>query len=168
MASRKKSRKVGQIGIRSVPKDQRTPKQPSTRVKKHKGNASGSRNSVVLDSTQQSSKSGNRDPRAGSKKPVPLVVENVQKKAPKPKYFSPAQELDAIENDKRLATLMDKLDAGNRLSADDQAYVDKLVARHKVLCDLLGIKPEEEEVEEDEIDLYEQYEKIDINDFNKE
>ncbi|MFT6029398.1 MAG: ribosome assembly protein YihI (activator of Der GTPase), partial [Oleiphilaceae bacterium] len=51
---------------------------------------------------------------------------------------------------------------------EDQQYVDLTLSRHKILCDMLGLKDEPEkpvESSEQQTDLYSQFESIDINDF---
>jgi len=166
MARQKKSRKVGKIGISKTPSNVR--KQTEKRVKKHLGKPAGSRNNEAL-TVQQDSKKLNKDPRHGSKKPVSLIVDTKEKKlvTKKVKYFSPAQELEAIEQDSRLASLLDNIDLGKKIAREDQHYVDQTLARHKVLCDMLGLTEEPEKLKEPEqqTDLYSQFEAININDF---
>jgi ribosome assembly protein YihI (activator of Der GTPase) len=167
MARQKKSRKVGKIGISKTPSNVRKPTEK--RVKKHLGKPAGTRNNEAL-TVKQDPKKVNKDPRHGSKKPVSLIaVAKEQKSSPKKvKYFSPAQELDALEQDPRLATLLDKIDLGKKVSREDQHYVDQTLARHKVLCDILGLSDEPEkqkEIVQEQTDLYSQFEAIDINDF---
>lgn len=168
MTRQKKSRKVGKIGIAKSPSNVR--KSTESRVRKHLGKPAGSRNNESMVTNQPVDKKVNKDPRHGSKKLVSLVVEKKGQKiaSPKVKYFSPAQELDALEKDTRLATLIDKIDLGKAITRDDQQYVDQALARHKVLCDMLGLSDETEvhdEKTEKQDDLYSQFEAIDINDF---
>ena len=168
MTSRKKSRKPGAIGTPSVPKDQRTHSSSRKKPAKKTGNPSGSRHSVAQEQNITGKKE-HKDPRHGSKKPVPLVVAPKPTKAAKKTYFSPAQELEAIENDTRLSALLDKLDKGKALSIAQQQFVDDTLARHKVLCELLGIREEEESPEApDSDDPFERFDAIDINDFKEE
>ena len=166
--SRKKSRKVGQIGIRSVPKEERQRDVSPSRSKKKVGNASGSRHSAKVEKVVAKSGSGNKDPRLGSKKAVPLIVEAPKEKAKNAKkYFSPKEELKAIEDDARLIALLDKADSGQKLSIEQQKYVDEKLARHKVLCELLGIEIEEEpeETQPDQDDPLARFDAIDPNEF---
>ena len=146
--SRKKSRKVGLIGIRSVPKDQRKVDTTPGKPKKKVGNPSGSRHSVKVETNKQVGQQ-NKDPRLGSKKAVPLIVEEKRQPKLKTKYFSPKQELEAIENDEALAALLDKIDNSQPLSAEQQKYVDEKLSRHKTLCELLGISEEKDSEAED-------------------
>jgi len=167
MARQKKSRKVGKIGISKTPSNVRKPTEK--RVKKHLGKPAGSRNNEAL-TVKQDPKKVNKDPRHGSKKPVSLIADTKEHKSASKevKYFSPTQELAAIEQDPRFATLLDKIDLGKNIAREDQHYVDHTLARHKVLCDMLGLTDEPEkpkESSEQQTDLYSQFEAIDINDF---
>lgn len=170
MAKRKKSRKVGVIGTPSIPKAARKPKTTSGKPKKKTGNATGSRHSAVEISSGGLQQKAKSDPRIGSKKPVPLIVEPKKDKAVKQPFFTPAQELAALESDPELVSLLDKLDRGIRLNATQQGYVDNKIARHKALCELLGVQIEEssEEGAEVEKDLFEQFDTIDIEQFKDE
>ena len=99
-----------------------------------------------------------KDPRIGSKVPVALVVDETKVKAkpqPKPKAeakprLSPEEELAKLENDERLNALLDRIDDGETLNAEDQAYVDKTLDRIDVLMDVLGIELGEDDDEEEE------------------
>jgi ribosome assembly protein YihI (activator of Der GTPase) len=167
MARQKKSRKVGKIGVTKTPSNVRKPTEK--RVKKHLGKPAGSRNNEAL-TVMQDSKKVNKDPRHGSKKPVSLFAETKEQKSAskKVKYFSPSQELAAIEQDPRLGILLDKIDLGKKITREDQQYVDQTLARHKVLCEMLGLKDDVEkpiETSEKKTDLYSQFEAININDF---
>lgn len=178
MANRKKSRKIGKIGISSVPKADRTPKKTSGKPKKKLGNPSGSRHNIVAPTVATNKSGGNKDPRVGSKKPVPLVVEDKPLKkvsAPKKTFFTPAQELASIENDQQLSALLDTLDKGGSLTQEQQQFVDSQLARHKALCDLLGVSQHAQEQEgqeknkvSQETDLFDQFENIDISQFKSE
>jgi ribosome assembly protein YihI (activator of Der GTPase) len=167
MARLKKSRKVGKIGITKTPSNVRRPTEK--RDRNHLGKPAGSRNSEAL-TTKQDSKKISRDPRHGSKSLVSLVAEiKVQRPASKKiKYFSPTQELAAIEQDPRLGLLLEKIGLGKKITREDQHFVDQTLARHKILCDLLGLisKPDIcDETSDEETDLYSQFEAININDF---
>ncbi|MBN7821840.1 Der GTPase-activating protein YihI [Bowmanella yangjiangensis] len=151
------------------------PKQPFThkakkqqpeqdrKPKRRTGKPAGTRNNVTPKKAEQLAKAP-RDPRLGSKKAVPLVVEKSEAQ-PKAKYFSPAAELKSIEQDTRLDALMDRLDAGDKLSAEEQRYVDSKLARHQELCQLMGIDPEAEQDDDD--DLLDKFEKINLDQFKK-
>jgi ribosome assembly protein YihI (activator of Der GTPase) len=168
MTRQKKTRKVGKIGVSKTSSNVRT--STEKRVKKPLGKPAGSRNSETLNTGNPEAKRINKDPRHGSKKPISLVVDKspVKATAKKETFFSPAQELAAIEKDQRLATLLEKVDAGKAIAKDDQQYLDRTLARHKVLCNLLGLTDDEDntdETTEQSDDLYSKFESIDINDF---
>ena len=65
--------------------------------------------------------------------------------------------------------LLEKSDTGARLNREDKQYAESKMARHKELCELLGIVDEEPEDEKPEIpeDLYSQFEAININQFKE-
>ncbi|WP_439236405.1 Der GTPase-activating protein YihI [Lonepinella koalarum] len=141
------------------------------RKRKHKGLASGSRHSVT-DNSKQTQTTEYKDPRIGSRKKVPLVVEFVNKpeqgKAipalktePKSSTLNPMLELEQLENNECLNDLLDQLDAGKTLNTEDQKFVDECLDRIAQLMNELGIDEEDESEE----DLYRTFEKIDINRF---
>jgi len=138
--------------------------------RKHKGLASGSRHSAV-DAKTENQALDLKDPRIGSRKKVPLMVEFVNKPEkgqtiPVPQTESKAKldpmvELEQLENNECLNQLLDQLDEGKKLSAEDQQFVDECLARVEQLMTELGIAEEDENDE----DLYRTFEKIDINQF---
>jgi ribosome assembly protein YihI (activator of Der GTPase) len=157
MPRQKKSRKPGPIGVRKDPDFAGRQKQ-QTKKKPQKGNPSGSRQNVDTAKKRGQSSPKNTDPRHGSKKLVPLVTQQ-QKKS----YATPAEELAAIEADARLTALLDKAEKGEKLRIDQQQYVDEKLARHGVLCDLLGISREEEKTIDDP---YDSLDAISLSDFD--
>ena len=128
------------------------------REKKHRGNAAGSR------ATGNDSASGSRgqkqqkDPRIGSKTPVPLgvtatpVTRQQKPKSEKP-MLSPQAELDLLETDERLDGLLERLENGDILSAEDQAWVDAKLDRIDALMQQLGLSYDDEEEEERQEDM---------------
>jgi ribosome assembly protein YihI (activator of Der GTPase) len=145
----KKSRKGGQIGI---PKSS-TPvvRTPSDRVRKTSGNKPGTRNSDIETQINNAHKS-RKDPRIGSKKPIDLLrhknLGQQKPSEPKVKYQTPKHELDAIEADEQFLLLLDKQE-NETLSKAEKEYLDAKLARHLVLCDLLGIDTENEAEQQD-------------------
>ena len=141
MPRTKKSRKPGQIG---TPKQsiQRNPGDSKKR-KISKGRASGSRNSLLeQNSIEPKPFVASKDKRHGSKK---KISQNKQlQKTLWPKFKSPHEELDFIENDKKLQNLLDKVDQGESVNSGEQHYIDALLSRHKLLCELLGIDTDEQ------------------------
>ncbi|WP_218419889.1 Der GTPase-activating protein YihI [Alteromonas lipotrueae] len=169
MARSKKSRKVGLIGVRKDPdrKPGQKRQESTPRPKKHKGKPAGNRHNVEQSENGASKRRENQDPRLGSKKPIPLVVKKTTMTTTptqKKKFATPSEELAALEADQRLASLLDKLDDDKQLTKEQQTYVNEKMARHRILCDLLGIVEDDGE-DDDEMDPLDDLDAIDINDF---
>ncbi|WP_159567217.1 Der GTPase-activating protein YihI [Budvicia diplopodorum] len=118
------------------------------RQKKHRGNASGARTNVESGADKNGRGGATpKDPRIGSKTPVPLIVESnkpvvakvAKPKAPKQPKIAPEKELALLEQDERLNQLLDAVDEGKTLSAEDQSYVDNTLDRIDELMSELGI-----------------------------
>lgn len=156
------------------------------RVNKRKGLKSGSRHSDGSNEGHSGNRGQMKDPRHGSKKLIPLVVEAKAKPSKQQRKLNAQQELDAIQNDPQLNVLIDRLDNGEKLGAGLQNYVDQKLDRLEILMKQLGIYDEEEDAEwepnsEDEFkqetrakkskkpasddDLLSQFEDLDLNDF---
>ena len=71
-------------------------------------------------------------------------------------------ELEQLENNECLHQLLDELDAGKVLSAEDQKFVDECLDRIDELMEILGIQ--DEEVDEGDALLH-QFETINLNQF---
>jgi ribosome assembly protein YihI (activator of Der GTPase) len=124
------------------------------RKAKLKGNKAGARNIVESKQTQQqNAKKAANDKRTGSKKAISLtgkkeVIDTQPKKLLQPKAKmvkdavhnkpSPETELNAIENDERLNDLLEQLDSDEDVSAEDNSWVNKQMARHQELMKQLG------------------------------
>lgn len=135
------------------------------RDNKRKGLKAGSRQTVEQETSGIKSGSGSKDPRVGSRKPVALVVEPAKKlvvakpakaaktaeqiaeQQAKQLQLKLEQELAAIENDERLNLLLDRLDDGLSVSADDEAWLDSRLARHQELLVALGMDDEDDDDE---------------------
>lgn len=133
------------------------------RDNKRKGLKAGSRQAVEQQTSSTKSGSGSKDPRVGSRKPVALVVEPVKKSVvakpaksektaeqvaelqAKQLQLKLEQELAAIENDERLNLLLDRLDDGLSVSADDEAWLDARLARHQELLVALGMDDDDDD-----------------------
>ena len=127
--------------------------------RKHKGLPTGSRN---VDPTEQKKAvlKEVKDPRIGSKKKIPLMVEFVNK--PEKGQFIKPVLLEQLENNECLHQLLDELDAGKVLSAEDQKFVDECLDRIDELMEILGIQ--DEEMDEGDA-LLRQFETINLNQF---
>ena len=133
------------------------------RDNKRKGLKAGSRQAVEQQTSSTKSGSGSKDPRVGSRKPVALVVEPAKKSVvakpaksektaeqvaelqAKQLQVKLEQELAAIENDERLNLLLDRLDDGLSVSADDEAWLDARLARHQELLVALGMDDDDDD-----------------------
>lgn len=164
MTRRKKSRKVGQIGVRKQetrPSDTKTPR----KKKAPKGQQSGNRNSLVDDkvkSTTTGAGSTKKDPRIGSKKAISLVKAEPVPKPQKPKLdpnkavpaaklekvkeqIDPQVELNNIESDERLIDLAERVENGELITGKDAKYFNKMMDRHAELLEILGLEETSEE-----------------------
>lgn len=134
------------------------------RDKKHRGNASGSRANPVTTEKKNGAGSSAKDPRIGSKKPVALgttavatqpVKKSVKVKPAEERKLSPEEELAMLENHERLDNLLDRLEKGESLKAEDQAWLDQTLDRIDQLMEQLGIALDDDvEDEEAEEDMY--------------
>ncbi|MEZ9057399.1 Der GTPase-activating protein YihI [Vibrio pelagius] len=181
MSRSKKSRKPGAYGAPEVivtrnRSESDVEGRERKRLKKRKGLKSGSRHSDGGEAKQRKA-AQDRDPRLGSKKKIPLVIEPVKKPTKQERKLSFEQELEMLENDAQLNTLLDRLEAGENLGAGLQKLVDEKLDRIEFLMDRLGLlEPEEEEVFDDlpesvskkassDEDLLSQFEDIDLDNF---
>jgi ribosome assembly protein YihI (activator of Der GTPase) len=150
--SRKKNRKGGLIGVRKDPDFKAKRVAVPDRKKIGKGKSAGSRQQSLEKDSSNAVLKQEKDPRIGSKAPVPLgVTTTAPAKPAKPKakapVLSPEQELAKLEADTRVEALIDILDEGGKISAQEQQWLDQQLARHAELLRELGLS---EETEEDE------------------
>lgn len=146
MTRKKKARRVGSEGPAQYT-EKKLSKQDIAAIArkkqaKKKGQAAGSRHSQGK--TSKMIQTGQeQDPRLGSKKPIPLVVEQVphpkSNQAKKVRKLNAAQELEQLENDAQLNALLDRLDNGERLGSGLQSYVDEKLDRIELLMKQLGL-----------------------------
>ncbi|MCP1438970.1 ribosome assembly protein YihI (activator of Der GTPase) [Erwinia persicina] len=134
------------------------------RDKKHRGHASGSRANPVAATKKNGESAKEKDPRIGSKTPVALgaaaaqpakKAKPVKKAEEKKPRLTPEEELAKLENDERLDALLDRLENGDTLKAEEQAWLDQTLDRIDTLMEQLGIALDDEvEDEEAEEDMY--------------
>ncbi|MBQ1784033.1 MAG: GTPase-activating protein [Gammaproteobacteria bacterium] len=112
------------------------------------GNAPGHRQQVAASTTSSTAKA-NRDPRIGSRKPIPLVglsPATVAAVAPLAIDCDEARrQLLALEADERFNALLDRVDEGETLNASEQAEFDAFINRHELLLDAAGDDTGEDE-----------------------
>lgn len=194
MSRSKKSRKPGRGSIGAVKEEKPKFVEPTPkRAKKTSGNKAGNRQQEAT--AQQDNKQNNpanRDPRIGNKTPIVLVkkptkAERAENK-PTPAKTKPspiaairmvepevtevtlAQELQAIEDDTLLQTLLVKEEDDIALTEEEVDYYNEKMERHEQLRDLLGLDDEDDEEEESttknsEDDLWDKLDKNDLSDF---
>lgn len=176
MTRKKKARTSGQLGIRHKPtaEARQERERPVESKKKGAGLKSGSRNSVHADKTTDSGNK-NKDPRHGSKTPIPLVVTVAEQKliAPqttpkallakvKPVELPPQVELEQLEQDEKLQELLERMEQGETLTGKDAKYFNAKSARHSELLTLLGLDvADEDEEQEEELDELSKLEQVD-------
>lgn len=153
------------------------------RDKKRKGLKTGNRNSEAKEQ-QMRQAAQQRDPRLGSQKKIPLVVEAPKKQSKTQRRLSAEQELAMLENDAQLNVLLERLDNGEKLGAGLQKYVNEKLDRIEALMKQLGLydetdddlasEPESESAPvakksprraSSDDDLLSQFEDLDLNDF---
>lgn len=144
MTRKKRTRKVGSEGPdqyveKNVSKLDAEGRQRQ-KARKRKGLKSGARNAQDAKARVAHKQTQVKDPRLGSKKPIPLVVDSAQVK--ERKVLTAEQELEKLENDAQLNALLDRIDAGEKLGAGLQKYVDEKLDRIAILMDELGLLDE--------------------------
>ena len=120
------------------------------RQKKHSGHAPGSRASGGAADAKNARSGQQKDPRIGSKTPIPLGVTEAPVTRQQKPMLSPQAELDMLENDERLDGLLERLEEGETLSKADQEWVDAKLDRIDELMQQLGLSWDDEEDEEEE------------------
>jgi len=125
------------------------------RDKKHRGHAAGSRATGGEAGAGGKKQGQQKDPRIGSKTPIPLgAVERPVTRQQKPKsekpMLSPQAELDLLENNERLDALLERLEEGGSLNAEEQTWVDAQLDRIDALMQQLGLSYDDDEDEEED------------------
>ncbi|MEC6798671.1 Der GTPase-activating protein YihI [Photobacterium sp. S4TG1] len=183
MTRKKRARTVGSEGPAVYREKSNSKVDVETRerqkAKKRKGLKSGSRHSAVEDNKQRNG-GQKKDPRLGSKKLVPLIVEPKKPQTKQQRRLSAEQELAMLENDAQLMVLLDRIDAGEKLGAGLQKQVDLKLDRIERLMKQLGLFDDVEEEASAPVtksakskprsddDLLAQFENMDFDNFDKE
>jgi len=175
----KKNRTEKSIGAAKKPLLKQAERIKALSKKKGKGRPSGAK--ANIDGAKKSRAGSGHginkpiDAKIGSKKAIELVPQaasktleprvTLKKLKPQP-VLSPEQQLANIENDERLNSLLDQLDAGDELSAKDSAYIDHQTAHHRKLLEELGIDDDDAEEQEEE-ETKEEWQQIDSSEFDE-
>lgn len=180
MTRQKKSRKPQPLGPKQDKKQKtKASNTDDKRVRKHKGHGAGSRNNpeTLVDGNKSGNNQSktNSDPRHGSNKPISLTpvkaqdqaVEVVKQATPvqdfspkaklekvKPDTLAPEQELQAIEEDERLLSLLERKENDELITGKDAKYFNAKMARHQELMEILGLDDEEDENNDGDDDDY--------------
>jgi len=180
MTRKKKTRTEKSIGAAKKPLLKQTERIKANSKKKGKGRPSGAKANIDGVKGNRSGSGRGSDKQAidikhGSKKAIELVPQDnakvlepkvtLKKIKPQPE-LSPEQQLANIENDQRLNSLLDQLDAGDELTSKDLAYIDHQTAHHRKLLEALGIDYDEVEEPEEE-DTKEAWQQIDSSEFDE-
>ena len=138
MTRKKKARRIGSEGPAQYTEKNLTKQDINALARKkqnkHKGLKAGSRHSSAK-KVQNNISLPAKDSRIGSKKPVPLIVEQGKKML----HENAEKELIELENDIQLNALLDRLEKGERLGAGLQAYVDEKLDRIEQLMKQLNL-----------------------------
>lgn len=151
----KKARTPGRIGARKENRETAEQGRERKRKARRKGLTPGSRHNVGGGNQGGKEQKAAKDPRLGSRKPVALVQEDADRDVAavprvKPvvkKALTPEQELEQLENDERLNTLLDRVEAGDKLDKADKVWLDRTLARHQQLLEQLGLLDEDDDEE---------------------
>ncbi|MCZ4339095.1 Der GTPase-activating protein YihI [Shewanella colwelliana] len=145
--SRKKTRKINENAPKRQPRTKKEDRALSGK-KQNSGNKAGSRHDEKqiqqsLGGTQKA-----KDPRHGSKKPVPLNLPEAKPVEKKAKVATPKlsdeQKLLKLEDDPRLNLLLDMLEEGRELNEADQTWLEKQLSEIERLMERLGITEEDD------------------------
>ncbi len=156
MTRRKKARRVGSEGPAEYVERKMTKEDVAAlakkRAAKRKGLKAGTRNHVENSNRSQTTTAQAKDPRVGSKKAIPLIVEAQphpkSAQAKKVRRLSAEQELEQLENDTQLNVLVERIERGEKLGSGLQDYVDEKLDRIEVLMNQLGLFETEKDVPE--------------------
>lgn len=161
MTRQKKTRNAGENAPRFLPaSDARKARERKEESKKSVvGGKAGQRNSPLLAKQTQRDSGSNqaaKDPRHGSKTPIPLIVTEspvqdqlqhsmrplAQIKKLKDEALTPEQELAALEQDQRLQQLLERVEQDELLTGKDAKYFNRMTERYEQLLEELGLTEE--------------------------
>lgn len=149
MARSKKTRKGGENGPKFAPRVKKADRKDAEGKRGETGRKSGSRhNEALLKKSAPSNAGKSTDPRHGSKKPVALapavkISKVVEQDKPKQPKMTDEQKLLKLEDDPRLNSLLDMLEEGRDLSAEDQKWLDAQLDKMEHLMNRLGLNEPE-------------------------
>jgi hypothetical protein len=193
MSRTKKSRKPATAPKAKPKLSKKELTQVEKRTKKLTGKKPGNRQLEAQKKPNKQAIQTNKDPRIGSKKPIPLVkekpIKTSKEQTPVAAEIAPIEfaeldnlfdeilvdeetliaELTDIEQDEKLHTISAK--ASDEVSEEEINYFNSKMERHQELCQLLGIEYGEQDEEEPSDTTFEQldenalWDKLDNSDF---
>ncbi|WP_286233978.1 Der GTPase-activating protein YihI [Thalassotalea sediminis] len=186
MTRKKKSRTSSAAPVRlSKQEKQKLAELKDKKPKKQKGKKPGNRQQVARENTSTQQPVKNNDPRLGSKKPIPLgkttttaPTKKVQQKPPSAPRVAPVHVIDntadlndeliSIEEDEMLQAILVKQDQALPLSEQEIEYFNRLMDRHHVISEQLGLSDEvtedNNEAKDDDA-LWDSLDKQDFSDY---
>ncbi|RYV03927.1 GTPase-activating protein [Shewanella sp. OPT22] len=147
MARSKKTRKVNENAPKHAPRTKKADRQVIGK-KRNNGKKPGSRQNESQLKSDSRVAGTPKDPRHGSKKAISLTVEAPKKVASSPKPKQPKiddqQRLLQLEEDPRLNQLLDQLEEGRVLAAEDEKWLNTQLDEMERLMDKLGLTAEDD------------------------
>ena len=204
MSRSKKSRKPGGAPTAKPKLSKQELATVEKRIRKSTGKVAGNRQKeATQEKTDNNQQKTNKDPRLGNKTPIALgkivakvekakqvkaqqsseksagiasirYVENTDNEQPAKTELSAEQELDAIEQDETLQSILAKQEDDIALTEQEVDYYNEKMERHQVLSAELGLDDEDEASESDEEngsdsedDLWDKLDSPDFSDFEE-
>ena len=204
MSRSKKSRKPGGAPTAKPKLSKQELATVEKRIRKSTGKVAGNRQKeATQEKTDNNQQKTNKDPRLGNKTPIALgkivakvekakqvkaqqsseksagiasirYVENTVQELPADIELSAEQELDDIEQDETLQSILAKQEDDIALTEQEVDYYNEKMERHQVLSAELGLDDEDEASESDEEkgsdsedDLWDKLDRPDFSDFEE-
>lgn len=201
MSRTKKSRKPGGAPTAKPKLSKQELEKVEKRIRKKTGKVAGNRQKEAKSQLADDNKVVNKDPRLGSKKAIVLgkvttkaeksaqakttsakvaaianvrFVDNSDTELSLKQTLTVAQQLEAIEEDEMLQSILAKQEANTDLTEQDVNYYNDMMDRHQALSAELGLDEDDEFSESDAVsdsedDLWDKLDRTDFSDFdNKE
>jgi len=200
MSRSKKSRKPGGAPTAKPKLSKQELEKVEKRIRKTTGKVAGNRQKeAVQEKTGNNQQGAKKDPRLGNKTPIALgkIVAKVEKKKQEevkqnsakpaavagvrfiepvitdvPSALSPEQELDAIEQDEMLQSILTKQEDDIALTEQEVDYYNDMMDRHQTLSAELGLAEDDEVSDEvndsnTEEDLWDKLDNNALSDFEE-
>ncbi|WP_057832937.1 Der GTPase-activating protein YihI [Colwellia sp. TT2012] len=199
MSRSKKSRKPGGAPTAKPKLSKQELAKVEKRTRKTTGKPAGNRQKeAVQEKTNSNQQGANKDPRLGNKTPIALgkivakeektkqvkmqqksqksagiasirYIENAESELPVNNELSAEEELDAIEQDEALQSILAKQEDDIALTEQEVNYYNDMMARHQALSTELGLDEDDDEdeaISKDNGSEEELWDKLDNPDFS--